>query len=83
MLSGIILVECKALLWAEIMPGLVHIIHFAAQDIFEDFPDLGIAPLFFRSFSYCKKCKSVVNKKICPHSLEDHINFSGTQIREC
>ncbi len=54
---------------------------FAAQDIFEEFPDLGIIPLFFRSFSYCKKCKSVVNEKTCPHPSEHHINFSGTKIR--
>ncbi len=40
---------------------------YAAQDIFEEFPDLGIVPLFFRSFYYCKKCGSVVNEKICPH----------------
>jgi len=55
---------------------------FAAQDIFEEFPDLGIVPLFFRSFSYCKKCKSVVNEKTCPHPAEYHINFSGTQMRK-
>ncbi|MFX0170575.1 MAG: sulfate adenylyltransferase [Candidatus Hodarchaeota archaeon] len=54
---------------------------FAAQDIFEEFPDLGIVPLFFKSFSRCTKCGSVVNEKICPHSPEFHINFSGTQIR--
>ncbi|HSA95493.1 MAG TPA: sulfate adenylyltransferase [Acidobacteriota bacterium] len=55
---------------------------FAAQDIFEDFPDLGIAPMFFRSFSHCKKCGSVVNEKICPHPPSDHIQFSGTKIRD-
>ena len=55
---------------------------FAAQEIFEDFPDIGIVPLFFRSFSHCTKCGSVVNEKICPHPPEDHINFSGTKIRE-
>ena len=55
---------------------------FVAQEIFEKFPDLGIIPLFFRSFSYCKKCKSVVNEKTCPHPAEHHINFSGTKIRE-
>lgn len=54
---------------------------FAAQDIFEEFPVLGIVPLFFRSFSYCTKCGSVVNEKICPHSSEYHIDFSGTKIR--
>ncbi|OGD21970.1 MAG: sulfate adenylyltransferase [Candidatus Aminicenantes bacterium RBG_13_64_14] len=55
---------------------------FAAQDIFEAFPDLGIAPMFFRSFSYCRKCGSVVNEKICPHPPADHIQFSGTKIRD-
>ena len=55
---------------------------FAAQDIFEEFPDIGIVPLFFRSFSHCTKCGSVVNEKICPHPPEQHINFSGTKIRQ-
>ena len=55
---------------------------FAAQDIFEEFPDLGIVPLFFRSFYYCKKCLSVVNEKICPHPPSDQIQFSGTKIRD-
>jgi sulfate adenylyltransferase len=55
---------------------------YAAQDIFEEFPDLGIIPLFFRSFYYCKKCLSVVNEKICPHPPSEHIQFSGTKIRD-
>jgi len=55
---------------------------YAAQDIFEEFPDLGIVPLFFKSFYFCKKCNSVVNEKTCPHPPEEHINFSGTKIRE-
>jgi sulfate adenylyltransferase len=55
---------------------------YAAQDIFEEFPDLGIVPLFFRSFYYCKKCGSVVNEKICPHPPADQIQFSGTKIRD-
>lgn len=55
---------------------------YAAQDIFEGFPDLVIVPLFFKSFYYCKKCQSVVNEKICPHLPSQHIQFSGTKIRE-
>lgn len=55
---------------------------YAAQDIFEEFPDLGIVPLFFKSFYFCKRCNSVVNEKICPHPPPDHVNFSGTKIRE-
>jgi sulfate adenylyltransferase len=55
---------------------------FAAQEIFADFPDLGITPLFFRSFYYCKKCLSVVSDKICPHGKEHQIQFRGTEIRD-
>ena len=55
---------------------------YDAHDIFTDFPDLGIIPIFFRSFSRCTKCDSVVNDKICPHDQKYHINFSGKQIRK-
>ena len=55
---------------------------YAAQDIFAEFPDLQIVPLFFRSFYFCKKCNSVVNDKICPHGAADQIQFSGTKIRD-
>ncbi len=55
---------------------------YAAQEIFDEFPDLGIIPFFFRSFFYCRRCGTVVNEKICPHSEEDRVNFSGTKIRK-
>ncbi|MFX0073670.1 MAG: sulfate adenylyltransferase [Candidatus Hermodarchaeota archaeon] len=55
---------------------------YDAHKIFEQFPDLGIEPIFFRSFSRCKKCDSVVNDKVCPHPPENHIFFSGTKIRD-
>ena len=55
---------------------------YDAHEIFEEFPDLGIVPLFFRSFFRCTKCGSVVNDKICPHDQKFHINFSGKKIRE-
>jgi sulfate adenylyltransferase len=54
---------------------------YEAQEKFEEFPDLGIAPIFFRSFFYCKKCGGVENDKVCPHGSEDHVNFSGTKMR--
>ena len=55
---------------------------YDAHSIFERFPDLGIEPLFFRSFSFCHRCNSIVNDKICPHPAEEHEFFSGTDIRE-
>ena len=55
---------------------------YDAHEIFSEFPDLGIIPVFFRSFSRCIKCGSVVNDKICPHDQKYHINFSGKKIRE-
>jgi sulfate adenylyltransferase len=54
---------------------------YEAQEKFDEYPDLGITPLFFRSFFYCKKCGGVENDKVCPHGPEDHISFSGTEIR--
>jgi sulfate adenylyltransferase len=55
---------------------------YAAQDIFDEFPDLGIIPLFFKAFYYCRRCQSVVNEKTCPHPSSEHLDFSGTKIRE-
>ncbi|MDI6845141.1 MAG: sulfate adenylyltransferase [Candidatus Saccharicenans sp.] len=55
---------------------------YAAQEIFEEFPDLGIVPLFFKSFFYCRRCGSIENEKTCPHEASSHIQFSGTKIRD-
>lgn len=55
---------------------------YAAQEIFEEFPDLGIAPLFFKTFFYCKKCGGITHEKACPHSEKERLKFSGTKIRE-
>ncbi len=55
---------------------------YDAHEIFKNFPDLGIEPLFFRSFSKCAICDSVVNDKICPHPPDKHVFFSGTNIRD-
>ncbi len=55
---------------------------FAAHEIFETYPDLGIVPLFFESFFHCSRCGGVTNQKTCPHSTDDRLNFSGTNIRE-
>ncbi len=64
---------------------------YAAQEIFEEFPDLGIAPLFFPSFFYCRTCGSSANDKTCPHAPaqnlecpdpEVRVEFSGTKLRD-
>ncbi|MFH2111314.1 MAG: sulfate adenylyltransferase [Candidatus Bathyarchaeota archaeon] len=54
---------------------------FEAQEIFEDYPDLGIMPIFFRNFFHCRKCGGPQNDKICPHGAEAHVNYSGTKMR--
>ncbi|MBN2119863.1 MAG: sulfate adenylyltransferase [Candidatus Omnitrophica bacterium] len=55
---------------------------FAAHEIFDKFPDLGIFPIFFKSFFYCKRCAGIANDKTCPHDENSRINFSGTKIRQ-
>lgn len=54
---------------------------YEAQDIFSKFPDLGITPIFFKSFFYCRKCGNVENDRTCPHNASFHVRFSGTRIR--
>jgi sulfate adenylyltransferase len=55
---------------------------FAAHDIFKNYPDLEIEPVFFSSFYYCKKCLSYANEKTCPHDLTFREELSGTKMRK-
>ncbi len=55
---------------------------FAAHEIFKDYPDLEIKPLFFSAFFYCKICMGTVSAKICPHGKDDRIELSGTKLRK-
>ena len=55
---------------------------YEAQEIFKEFPDLGITPLFFREFFYCKLCGGISNEKTCPHDEAVRVRFSGTKLRE-
>ena len=55
---------------------------YEAWDLFKEFPDLSITPLFVREAFYCKKCGQMVNEKICPHSEEYRVRISGTKLRE-
>ncbi len=55
---------------------------YEAWEIFREFPDLGITPLFIREAFYCRKCGGMVNEKICPHGEEHRVRISGTKIRD-
>jgi sulfate adenylyltransferase len=55
---------------------------FAAHDIFKDYPDLEIEPIFFPAFYFCKKCQSYVNERTCPHDLNYREELSGTKMRK-
>ena len=55
---------------------------FAAQEIFGDYPELEISPVFFPAFFYCKKCLTFTNQKACPHDAEFREQISGTALRE-
>jgi sulfate adenylyltransferase len=54
---------------------------FAAQEIFSDYTDLAIRPIFFPAFYYCKKCLAFTNERACPHGSEFHEQISGTKLR--
>ena len=54
---------------------------YEAWEIFREFPDLGITPLFIREAFYCKRCRGMVNEKICPHPEEFRVKISGTALR--
>jgi sulfate adenylyltransferase len=55
---------------------------FAAHEIFKDYNDLGIEPLFFPAFYYCKRCLMYSNERNCPHGPESREELSGTSMRK-
>jgi sulfate adenylyltransferase len=55
---------------------------FAAHDIFKEYPDLNIQPIFFPSFYYCKKCLCYANDRNCPHEAKFKEELKGTNIRK-
>lgn len=56
---------------------------YAAHEIFAEFPDLGITPLFFRSLFHCRECGSAATEETCAHPPENRLAYSGTLIRNC
>lgn len=55
---------------------------FAAQEIFKDYPELEIKPVFFPAFFYCKICMGTVSEKTCPHDVQHRLELSGTSLRK-
>ena len=55
---------------------------FAAHEIFKDYTDLEIEPLFFPAFYYCKRCLMYSNEKNCSHAPEFREELSGTNMRK-
>jgi sulfate adenylyltransferase len=55
---------------------------FAAHEIFKEYPDLEIEPLFFPAFYYCKKCLMYSNERNCSHGQEFREELSGTGMRK-
>ena len=58
------------------------LVPYASQEIFKEFPDLGIETVPMRDFCYCNKCEGIANDSICPHPEGDRLTFSGTALRK-
>ncbi|HEY6882627.1 MAG TPA: sulfate adenylyltransferase [Nitrososphaeraceae archaeon] len=55
---------------------------FASHQIFKNYTDLGIEPVFFPAFYYCKKCLGYANDRNCPHSPQFKEELKGRNIRK-
>lgn len=55
---------------------------FAAHEIFKEYNDLEIEPVFFPAFYYCKRCLMYSNERNCPHGPEFREELSGTSMRK-
>ncbi|HEX8860317.1 MAG TPA: sulfate adenylyltransferase [Actinomycetes bacterium] len=56
---------------------------FDAQRLISSLPpdELGITPLRFDNAFYCRRCGGMATGKTCPHSGDDRVSLSGTQVR--
>lgn len=56
---------------------------FDAQKIFDELndDDLQLKPLKMDWSFWCRKCEAIISRRICPHSGDDHLIISGTDLR--
>ncbi|MBU0976384.1 MAG: sulfate adenylyltransferase [Patescibacteria group bacterium] len=55
---------------------------YAAQNIFDKIPDLGIKILKYEDAFYCEVCNNMATSKTCSHNDKFKIKPSGTMIRD-
>ncbi|MDQ4149758.1 MAG: sulfate adenylyltransferase [Actinomycetota bacterium] len=56
---------------------------FEAHEIFDEFrpEEIGITPIFFDHAFWCRLCSQMATAKTCPHSPEERVALSGTEVR--
>lgn len=55
---------------------------YDAHKLCNQFDNLGIKILSLRGPYYCRRCKSIVTDKNCPHRKKYALNISGTKVRD-